>query len=105
MFKKLKKQFLSINDSIENYFDKFNLFIVRIKKNKIDQNNKAILIVGTLIILTLGYFLLPTIYDRNSVKSQIKNQLVQNFGIEVKFQEKITYGLLPKPHFNSKNLI
>ena len=105
LFKKLKKQFLSINDSIESYFDKFRSFVISIKKNKIEKNNKVILTAGTLIILTLGYFLLPTIYDRNILKSQIQNQLLKKFGIEVQFKEKINYGLLPKPHFNSKNLI
>ncbi len=105
LFKSPKKQFLSINDSIESYFDNFRSFIIKLKKNKIDNNNKGILIIGTLIILTLGYFLLPTIYDRNIIKSQIQNQLLQNYEIETQFKEKISYGLLPKPHFNSKNLI
>ena len=88
LFKKLKKQFLSLNDSIESYFEKFRSIIISIKKNKIEENNKAILIGGTLIILTLGYFLLPTIYDRNILKSQIQNQLLKKFGIEAQFTEK-----------------
>ena len=105
IFKKLKKSFLSINDLIESYFDRFSSFIIKLKKNKYDEHNKAFTIIGTLIILTLGYFLLPTIYDRNIVKSKIQNQLFKKFNIEVRFEDKISYGLFPKPHFNSKNLI
>ncbi len=104
LFKKLKKQFLSINDLIESYFDNFRSFIITLKKNKINKDNKVILVIGTLIILTLGYFLLPTIYDRNILESQIKNQLLEKFDIKIQFKEKISYGLLPRPHFNSKNL-
>lgn len=105
IFKKIKKPFLSINDSIESYFDSFRSFTIKLKKNKYDEHNKAFIIIGTLIILTLGYFLLPTIYDRNIVKSKIQNQLFKKFNIEVRFENKISYGLFPKPHFNSKNLI
>ena len=105
IFKKLKKPFLSINDLIESYFDRLSSFIIKLKKNKYDEHNKAFIIIGTLIILTLGYFLLPTIYDRNIVKSKIQNQLFKKFNIEVRFEDKISYGLFPKPHFNSKNLI
>ena len=56
------------------------------------------------LILTLSYFLLPTIYNKDIAKVEIKNQILKKYNIEIKFNEKIRYGLLPKPHFTSKNL-
>ncbi len=103
-FKKLRNQFLSINVSIESTFNKLNLFINNLKKNKFDKYNRAFYIIGSIVILTLGYFLLPTIYDKSIVKSKIKNQILKNYDIEIVFNDKITYGLLPTPHFNSKQL-
>ena len=76
--KKLKKQFLSINDSIESNFNKSRLFFLNLKKTKLYENNKVILIIGTFVILTLSYFLIPTLYDKNIIKSEIKNQIFKN---------------------------
>ena len=38
LIKKIKKQFLSINDLIESYFNKISLFKSNIKKFKFDKN-------------------------------------------------------------------
>ena len=67
--KKLKKQFLSINDSLENYFSKFNTFRANFKKYR---HNKAILALGALVILTLSYFTLPALYNKGQVANLIK---------------------------------
>ena len=50
--KKLKKQFLSINDSIENYFNRLSIFFSNIKKTKLSENNRVILSIGTIVILS-----------------------------------------------------
>ena len=54
--------------------------------------------------MTLSYFLIPTLYNKDLIQSQIKNQILKNYNIDLEFNEKINYGLLPKPHFSSKNL-
>ena len=36
--------------------------------------------------------------------SNIKNQIYKKYNINIKFNEKVKYGLLPKPHFVAKNL-
>ena len=102
--KKFKKQFLSINDSIESYFNKLKFFIANIKKTKLTENNRLFLTIGGLVILTLSYFLIPTYYNKDLIQSEIKNQIKKRYNIELKFNEKIKYGLLPKPHFSAKNL-
>ena len=102
--KKLKQRFVSINNLLENYFNKLNFLKTYSKKNNILANNKVFFILSAGLILTLSYFLLPTIYNKDIAKVEIKNQILKKYNIEIKFNEKIRYGLLPKPHFTSKNL-
>ena len=40
--KKIKKHFLSINNTIESYFDNLRYFIINFKKFKFSTNNKLI---------------------------------------------------------------
>ena len=103
--KKLKKQYVSINDSIESYFDRLKLFIRKVKKSGFDPNHRVFLIVGSIVILTIGYFILPSAYDKNVIKDEIKRQVLDNYNINLKFNQKINYCLLPFPHFSSKNVL
>ena len=48
--------------------------------------------------------MIPTIYDKDLIGEKIKNQIVNRYNIEIKFNEKINYSLLPKPSFVSKNI-
>ena len=102
--KKIQKLILSINVSIESYFNNFRLFIRNFKKTKFSNNNKVFLASGVMIILILSYFLIPTLYNKNLIQSEIKNQVFKKYNVEIKFNEEINYGLLPKPHFAAKNL-
>ena len=103
--KKLKQRFLSINDSIESIFNKLKNLKSNLKKGDIIRNNRVFFGIAAVVILTLSYFLLPTILDKDVIQSKIKNHVSKKYNFEVKFNEKIRYGLLPKPHFLSKNLI
>ena len=104
LLKKLKRQFLSINDSIESFFNQFRNFKSWIKKTRLYEDNKLVLIPGILAILTLSYFLLPTIYNKDILRTEIKNQIANKYNINIKYNEKITYSIFPKPHFVTKNL-
>ena len=103
--KKLKQRFLSINDSLENTFNKLKILKSNLKKGDIIKNNRVFFGIAAVVILTLSYFLLPTIHDKDIIQSKIKNHVLKKYNFEVKFNEKIRYGLLPKPHFVAKNLI
>ena len=102
--KGLKKHFLSINNTIESYFNKLKFFILNFKKLKSQYDNKGFIIIGIIFISILGYFLLPTIYDNKIIQSKIKNQIYNQYNVEVKFNEKVKYALFPKPYFYTKNL-
>ena len=102
--KKLKQRFLSINNLLESYFSKLNFLKTYSKKNNILANNKVFFALSAIIILTLSYFLLPTLYNKDIAQVEIKNQILKKYNFNIKFNEKIRYGLLPKPHFVSKNL-
>ena len=102
--KKIKKQILSINDLIESYFNNLKYLKSHFKKLIINKDNRVFLAFGVVVILTLSYFLIPTFYNKNTIQSQIKNQIIRNYNFDVIFNDPITYGLLPKPHFSAKNL-
>ena len=104
LIKTIKKQILSANDLIESNFNKLKYFKSNFKKILFNKDNRVILAVGIVVILTLSYFLIPTFYSKDLIQSQIKNQILKNYNIDLEFNEKINYGLLPKPHFSSKNL-
>ena len=102
--KKLKQKFLSINSLLENYFSKLNFFKSYSKKNNILSNNRVFFGISAVIILTLSYFLLPTLFNKDLAQVEIKNQIFKKYNINIKFNEKIRYGLLPKPHFVRRDL-
>ena len=104
LIKKIKKQILSVNDLIESNFNKLKYFKSNFKKILFDKENRVILGFGVVVILTLSYFSIPTFYSKDIIQSQIKNQILKNYNIDIKFNEKINYVLLPKPHFSAKNL-
>ena len=80
--KKLKKQFLSINDLIESYFNRLRLFVLKFKKSKFSTNNKVILISGILVISIICYFLIPSFYNKNQIQEEIKNQISKKYDID-----------------------
>ena len=102
--KKVKKLFLFLNTLIESYFNKLKFFKSNYKKIIFDSNNKVILFIGIAVILTLTYFLLPTFYDKKLIQNEIENQILKKYDIDIKFNKEISYSLLPKPHFLTKNL-
>ena len=103
-FKQIGKQILSINTLIESYFNRIRQFILNFKKFKFDKNNRVFLGLVAVVFLTLVYFLIPVAYNKNLVQAEIENQIFQKYQISVKFNNKISYKLFPKPNFSSKNL-
>ena len=103
--KKIKKQILSINDLFENIFNKLKYFKSNYKKILLNKNNRVFLFVGILVILTLSYLSLPSFYNKETVRTEIKNQLIKNYNIGLKLENEINYSFFPSPHFFIKNPI
>ncbi len=106
--KNFNKLLISVNTRIESFFNAIKNLINTKKKTKRDitKIDKIILIsIGSIIITFVSYFLIPTFYNKDSVKIKIKNQLIEKYNLEVKFGESIKYGLFPKPHYSIKNSI
>jgi len=102
--KKLQQRVLSINNSIESYFNQLRFFKKNFKKNEFIRNNRVFFGTSAVVILTLSYFLIPTMYNKDLIQEEIKNQLLKGYKIDIIFNEKIRYGLLPRPHFQANNL-
>ena len=79
LIKKIKKQILSINDLIESNFNKLKYFKSNYKKILLSRENRLVLIIGIVVILTLSFLLIPTFYDKSVIQSQIKNQILKKF--------------------------
>ena len=103
-FKKIGKQILSINNLIESYFNSLRSFLLNFRKSKFDNKNKVFLSFVVFTFLTLFYFLIPTSYNKDLIQTEIKNQVLKKYQIDLKFTKKVSYGLFPMPHFTSKNL-
>ena len=102
--KKFKKQLLSINNSLENSFNKIKVLKSNIKRLSLSKDNKVFLGIGVFIILSLSYFLIPSIYNKEIIKDKIKNHLVSKYKINLKFNNEINYSFLPKPHYIIRDL-
>jgi len=102
--RKVKKLFLFINSLIENYFNKLKFFKLNFKKIIFKSENKVVLLIGIVAILTLTYFLLPTFYDKELIQNEVQKQISKKYDIDIKFNKEIRYSLLPKPHFLTNDL-
>ena len=102
----LKKKFESLDQKIESFFDKFrNLKKYNQNKKKLYYlNNKITIFIATSVLLFFSYFLIPIFYKDDIIKTALLNQISDKYDIKIKFNEKIKYGLFPKPFFYTKNL-
>ena len=102
----IKKKIIQLDNKIENFFDKFKKLgkFNQSKKKFYYLNNKIALTIASLIILFFSYFLIPAFYKENLIKNSLKNHILDKYEIEIEFNEKVKYGLFPKPFFFTKNL-
>ena len=102
----IKKKFIRLDQKIESFFDQFREF-KRYNQNKnkfnIFENKKALFFI-IIFLLISSYFILPSFYNKDEIKTLLKNQISKKYKIDLRFNEKISYSLLPKPSFYTKNL-
>ncbi len=102
--KKLKKLFVNTNNYIENCFNGIRHFKSNYKKILFSKDNRVFLVSSVFVLFILSYFLIPTLYDKSLIQRQIENHIIKKYEIKIKFNENIKYGLLPMPHFVTKDL-
>ena len=103
--KKINKSLISINELIESFFNTIHNIIKQKKKDKLNLSkiDKRINIALLIIVFSiLSYFLIPTFYDQNRIKTQLQDNIYQKYNLKIQFEDELTYGLFPKPHFYSK---
>jgi len=102
----IKKKLFNLDQKIESFFNKFKEFkkYNQSKKKLSFFKNKTVLSITITFLLFVSYFFMPVFYNKDETRNFLKNQILNTYGIEIKFNEKISYGLLPKPFFYTKNL-
>ena len=102
----IRKRFNYLDSKIESFFDRFrNLKKYNHSKKKFYYlDNKIAISIASLVLLFFSYFLIPVFYKEDLIKNSLKNQILDKHDIEIEFNEKVKYGLFPKPFFYTKNL-
>ena len=102
----IKKKITQLDGRIESFFDKFKKLrkFNQSKKKFYYLNNKIAISIASLIILFFSYFLIPVFYKEDRIKKSLTNQILDKYDIKIEFNEKIKYGMFPKPFFYTKNL-
>ena len=94
-----------------NNLVKRTIFKVQNKTNNnfnISSFNKYLITFIASLFLFLFYSLMPLLYDKTWVHTQIKSKLLNEFKIDLSTSNDIKYRILPTPHFlitNSKILV
>ena len=104
--KPFRKKLIDLEHKFESFFNKFKEFkkYNQSKKKLSFFKNKTVLSIAVIFISFLSYFSVPVFYNEDVTKNFLKNQINKSYEIEIKFNEKIKYSLLPKPYFYTKNL-
>ena len=68
-------------------------------KIKISYFNRYLILSIIFLFTCLFYFLLPTLYDNESLQKQLETKLFKEYGIKLALTKDISYRILPSPHF------
>ncbi len=106
-YKSFFKLVISITKRIESFFNFFrdlNLLKKNHPKYQKNKNKKIFIILATIFATIIIYFLLPGFYNKDKIRAQLENQILQKYNFKVILGNNIQYGLFPKPYFSSKNI-
>ena len=99
--KPIRKKLIDLEHKFESFFNKFKEFkkYNQSKKKLSFFKNKTVLSIAIIFISFLSYFSVPVFYNEDVTKNFLKNQINKTYEIEIKFNEKVKYSLIPKPYF------
>jgi len=95
------KQLITFNNLIKK-----TIFKVQNKTNnkfKISNFNKQLITFISLLFIYLFYLLIPILYDKTWVQTNIEKQLQKEFKANFSTSSNISYRILPTPHFLIKD--
>ena len=90
-----KKIYLSINRLLEKYLNKLNPNNL----SNILRSNKVFVTFVAIIIFSLSYLSIPHVYNKVEIQKELKNQLLDKFGLNFNFNKSFEYNFYPRPHF------
>ena len=96
------KQFIK---KFNNFIEK-TIFKVQNKTNdnfKVSNFNKYLIIFIGLLFIYLFYLLIPLVYEKNWLQTQIEKKLLNEFKLNLSTSSDISYLILPAPHFLVKD--
>jgi len=93
-----------MNQIVKNFNNliKKTIFKVQNKTNdnfKISSFNKYLITFVCSLFLYLFYLLIPTLYDKTWVQTNIESKIINEFKISLNNTSNISYRILPAPHF------
>ena len=97
----MKKIVKNFNNLVKN-----TIFKVKNKTNNkfiISNFNKFLITFISVLFLYIFYLLIPILYDKDWVKDNIQNKLVDEFKINLNSIDNFSYRILPAPHFLIKD--
>ena len=89
-----------------NNLVKKTIFKVQNKTNNnfnISDFNKYLITFFALLFIYLFYLLIPLLYDKTWVQTNIESKLLNEFRINISTSADISYRILPSPHFLIKD--
>ena len=105
--KKIVKNYNNlIKKTIFKLQNKTTLFKLQHKKNNkfiISSFNKYLITFFGLLFFYLFYLLIPLLYGKGWIQSNIESKFINEFKIELSSSADISYRILPAPHFLIKN--
>ena len=93
----IKKTLFKHPNKINNTFS--NKF-----KFKISNFNTYIITIIVSLFIYLFYLTFPNIYEKTWLQNHIENKLLDKFKINFSISPRITYKILPSPHFSIKDV-
>ena len=89
-----------------NNLVKKTIFKVENKTNNnfnISVFNKCLITLIALLFFYLFYLLIPLLYDKTWIQTNIESRLLNEFKVNVSSSADISYRILPAPHFLIKD--
>ena len=89
-----------------NNIIKTSIFKVQNKTNsnfKISALSKYLIILIASLFIYLFYLLIPLLYDKTWVQTNIESKLLNEFKLNLSSSGDISYRILPSPHFLIKD--